>query len=181
MEKTINDDLLMKYKVIEVPRINFGGSPQQIKSRNHVVDMPLTNGEKIEIREEREYDKDDNLINIVKSFYRTNKYGQLISIDKYIGENETHIRCSYCSLNSNSLKEIKEIYNLSEMGEIIAIRIFLDENKNSKAELIFSILKKTKIINWSDEDEKNVYMIGINSNTAIYDERFKERTFDSWR
>lgn len=75
----------------------------------------------------------------------------------------------------------KRMYDPQKQGAVIAIRIFFEGDRQSRAELIFAFDKETQIIDWTNPAERNMYSIGINGYTVIYDERFKEKTFDSWR
>lgn len=61
-------------------------------------------------------------------------------------------------------------YDPSKQGSITAIRIFYDDARNSMAELVFAF-GGTEIIEWTNVRQREVYEIGINGYTFVFDER----------
>lgn len=61
-------------------------------------------------------------------------------------------------------------YDPSKQGCITAIRIYNDDNNNSMAELTFAFGGTTRI-DWCNIRHREVYSIGINGYTFIFDER----------
>ena len=61
-------------------------------------------------------------------------------------------------------------YDPSKQGCITAIRIYNDDSNNSMAELAFAF-GGTTTIDWCNTRHRDVYAIGINGYTFIFDER----------
>ena len=82
--------------------------------------------------------------------------------------------------NLSELEHAEEPYDPRKHGAVVAIRIFMDEEKNISplAELAFAY-GGTAVIDWVNPVQREKYMSGINGYTLIYDERPK-RAFSEW-
>lgn len=65
-------------------------------------------------------------------------------------------------------------YDIKKHGVVTAIRIFEEMGEMfPKAELFFALTKETITITWTNKEEREEYLSGINGYTIIYDERSK--------
>ena len=129
---------------------------------NKITTITLENDYRLELNENpfgkiwRKYDPKGNLIS---EDYSSNVYRRYL-------------------YDSNG--NLKKVYDPAERGAVLAIRIYFEGDHFPMAELVFAFDTKTEIIEWANPTEREMYSIGINAYTVIYDERFK-RPFDSWR
>jgi len=63
-------------------------------------------------------------------------------------------------------------YIPSKDGAVTAIRIYYENDRTSMAELAFAF-GGTATIEWTNVDERNIYLSGMNGYTFVFDEREK--------
>ena len=128
----------------------------------------------------------NNIDQKVTSF--TDDYGDLFEKTELIADDDTSLGCAWRKYDSNGnlifekyssyvvkthLYENNKLvatYDPSKQGCITAIRIYNEDNAKSMAELAFAF-GGTTTIDWCNIRHREVYDIGINGYTFIFDER----------
>lgn len=135
---------------------------------SEVTKIPMPDGDTLE------YVKFTNPINghsLGKVWRRLSSNGLLIAEDYSTSAHKRH-------LYRNG--QLEFTYDPSKHGCINAIRIYMDARGHSFAQLAFANMDVEPItIDWTS-CEKDVFAIGISGYTKIFDERFPNRTFESF-
>lgn len=65
-------------------------------------------------------------------------------------------------------------------GAVVAIRIFYAEDMHSPMATLAFAFGGTTTIEWDNINQRKKYEAGINGYTAIFDDRFKDTTFQDF-